>query len=208
MSDSSTPSKANRPQSGLRREGREAAIQFLFQRDFQSAEITQEQDINVPLELPVPDPDFWKLRAGAADPDELNPLPARGPIAPKARAFAESLIKGVCLHQAAIDELITRLAKNYRLSRIAAVDRNILRLAIFEIIHTCEVPPVVAINEAIELAKQFGSEDSGRFVNGLLDKVRAEFPRAARQATRATAAVPAELEAAPLLEPAPLTTPG
>jgi len=56
---------------------------------------------------------------------------------------------------------------------------------VFEIIHTREVPPVVAINEAIELAKEFGSEESGRFVNGLLDKVRAEFPRPARQAARA-----------------------
>jgi N utilization substance protein B len=183
MSDSPTSTKQSRPQAGLRREGREAAVQFLFQRDFHAtedyAEAPEEQLLDVAT------PDFWKLRASAADPDELNPMPVRGPIPPKARAFAESLIQGVCLHQKSIDELITRLAKNYRLSRIAAVDRNILRLAVFEIIHTREVPPVVAINEAIELAKEFGSEESGRFVNGLLDKVRAEFPRPARQAARA-----------------------
>ncbi|MEI6871918.1 MAG: transcription antitermination factor NusB, partial [Verrucomicrobiota bacterium] len=112
------------------------------------------------------------------------------------------------LHQDAIDELITRLAKNYRLSRIAAVDRNILRLAVFEIVHTREVPPVVAINEAIELAKQFGSEDSGRFVNGLLDKVRAEFPRPAREAARAAAPTPQDPSALrSVLEPAAAPTP-
>ncbi len=203
MSDSTNPSKADRPQSGLRREGREAAIQFLFQRDFHPADAPATTAILPTTEQTGPDPDFWKLRAGAADPDELNPLPARGPIAPKARAFAESLIQGVCLHQDAIDELITRLAKNYRLSRIAAVDRNILRLAVFEIVHTREVPPVVAINEAIELAKQFGSEDSGRFVNGLLDKVRAEFPRPAREAARAAAPTPQDPTALrSVLEPA------
>ncbi|NBV33007.1 MAG: transcription antitermination protein NusB [Proteobacteria bacterium] len=168
MSDSPSQPKAIQPNSGLRREGREAAIQFLFQRDFQTVESTHDKAANLPVELPVPEPDFWKLRNGAADPDELNPLPARGPIAPKARA---------------------------------------LRLAVFEIIHASEVPPVVAINEAIELAKQFGSEDSGRFVNGLLDKVRAEFPRAARQAARAVVEVP-EADAAPsALEPDPLPTP-
>ncbi len=64
------------------------------------------------------------------------------------------------------------------------MDRNILRLAVYEILHNKEVPPVVAINEAIELAKEYGSEESGRFVNGLLDRIRAESPRSPRQALR------------------------
>lgn len=170
MSDSSSLQKRDRPQSGLRREGREAAIQFLFQLDFQKDEAS------------VPDANFWKLRNGAEDPDELNPIPNRTPIAPKARAFAESLVQGVCAHRSEIDELITRFARNYQLSRIAAVDRNILRLGVYEFLHNSEVPPVVAINEAIELAKQYGSEDSGRFVNGLLDRIRAEVPRPPRRA--------------------------
>ncbi len=165
----STPKRA-RPQAGLRREGREAAIQFLFQLDFQTPDGT------------LPDADFWKLRNGTEDPDDLNPMPARSPIAPKARAFAESLVLGVCTHREQVDELIVRFARNYQLSRLAAVDRNILRLAVYELLYNTEVPPVVAINEAIELAKQFGSEESGRFVNGLLDRVRAEVPRPARQA--------------------------
>ncbi len=177
MSDSRSIPKRDRPQAGLRREGREAAIQFLFQLDFQKPEST------------APDADFWKLRTGAEDPDELNPIPARSPIPPKARTFAESLIVGVCTNRVQIDELITRFARNYQLSRLAAVDRNILRLAVYEILYNTEVPPVVAINEAIELAKEFGSEDSGRFVNGLLDRIRAEVPRASRQ----TVLVPAQI---------------
>jgi len=107
----------------------------------------------------------------------------RAPIAPKARAFAESLIRGVSSHRDELDELITKFSRNYRLSRLAAVDRNILRLAVYEILHNKEVPPVVAINEAIELAKQYGSEDSGRFVNGLLDRIRAESQRGPREAS-------------------------
>ena len=170
MSDAISTQKRDRPQAGLRREGREAAIQFLFQLDFNANDGA------------APDADFWKLRSGAEDPDALNPVPARSPIAPKARAFAEALIQGVCAHRVEIDEMITRFAKNYQLSRLAAVDRNILRLGVYEFLHNAEVPPVVAINEAIELAKQFGSEDSGRFVNGLLDRIRADVPRASKKA--------------------------
>jgi N utilization substance protein B len=124
------------------------------------------------------------LRAGAEDPEELSPVPSRAPIAPKARAFAETLVQGVWAHREELDALITKFSRNYRLSRLAAVDRNILRLAVYEILHNKEVPPVVAINEAIELAKEYGSEESGRFVNGLLDRIRSESPRAPRQAVR------------------------
>lgn len=170
-----------RPQAGLRREGREAAIQYLFQLDLHE----QRADEAAPDGVSLPDGDFWKLRAGGDDPDELNPVPARAPLAPKARAFAEALVQGVCLHRREVDEIISRLARNYKLSRIAAVDRNILRLAVYEILHNTEVPPVVAINEAIELAKQYGSEESGRFVNGVLDRVRAEVGRPARKAAKA-----------------------
>ena len=174
---------ALRPQAGLRREGREAAIQFLFHLDFQPP-TSAESPSGQPVSSPVPDADFWKLRTGAEDPDELSPIPARAPIAPKARAFAESLVQGVWTHRAELDELISKFSRNYKLSRLAAVDRNILRLAVYEILHNKEVPPVVAINEAIELAKEYGSEESGRFVNGLLDRIRAESPRAPRQALR------------------------
>ncbi len=174
---------ALRPQAGLRREGREAAIQFLFHLDFQPP-AHADTPTDVTTAGPVPDADFWKLRTGAEDPDELSPIPSRAPIAPKARAFAENLVQGVWTHREELDELITRFSRNYRLSRLAAVDRNILRLAVYEILYNKEVPPVVAINEAIELAKEYGSEESGRFVNGLLDRIRAESPRSPRQALR------------------------
>ena len=174
---------ALRPQAGLRREGREAAIQCLFHLEFQPPS-PADASPDAPAPGPVPDADFWKLRTGAEDPDELTPTPSRAPIAPKARAFAESLVQGVWAHREELDELITRFSRNYRLSRLAAVDRNILRLAVYEILYNKEVPPVVAINEAIELAKEYSSEESGRFVNGLLDRIRAESPRSPRQALR------------------------
>lgn len=114
------------------------------------------------------------------DPDEPALTPARPPIAPKARAFAETLVRGVLENLEQLDALISKFSRNYLLCRLAAVDRNILRLAVYEILYNKEAPPVVAINEAIELAKEFGSEESGRFVNGILDRIRAETPRPPR----------------------------
>ena len=85
-------------------------------------------------------------------------------------------------HLKGIDERIGKFTANYDLHRIATVDRNILRVGIYEMLHCVDVPPVVAINEAIEIAKRFGGEESGRFINGILDRVRAELPRPARVA--------------------------
>ena len=93
-----------------------------------------------------------------------------------------AIAEGVLAHQADIDERIRQTASNYDLHRIAAVDRNILRMAIFEMLFCPEVPPVVSINEAIEIAKRFGSDESGRFVNGILDRIRGGLPRPARAA--------------------------
>ena len=73
-------------------------------------------------------------------------------------------------------------AQNYELSRISVVDRNVLRIAIYEMFHCPETPPVVAINEAIEIAKKYSTEESGRFVNGVLDQIRATLNRPARTA--------------------------
>lgn len=138
---------------GKRREGREAAVQFLFQ-----------DDLNKSDDLPCALEDFWKLR--------------ESPV--KTRQFAAELIHGVLQNHDAIDERIKRVTANYELHRIAPVDRNILRVAIYEMLYTSEVPPVVCINEAIEIAKRFGSEDSGRFVNGILDKLKEETTRPLR----------------------------
>jgi N utilization substance protein B len=82
---------------------------------------------------------------------------------------ARALVEGTLAHREAIDELIRGQADNWRLERMPAVDRNILRLAVFELLHQDDVPKLVVLDEAIELAKMYGSEQSSRFVNGLLD---------------------------------------
>jgi len=141
-----------------RREGREAAVQYLYQLDIHGDRAT---DLLV---------EFWKLRDSAE----------------KVRGFAEQLIAGVNAHLPEVDERIKKYALNFEIGRLAAVDRNVLRLAIYEMLHCMETPPVVAINEAIEIAKKFGGEDSGRFVNGILDKVKTELTRPLREASGAS----------------------
>lgn len=83
--------------------------------------------------------------------------------------YARKLVEGTLDHREEIDRMIRDQADNWRLERMPPVDRNILRLAIFEMLHERDVPKLVVVDEAIELAKRFGSEQSGRFVNGLLD---------------------------------------
>jgi N utilization substance protein B len=85
--------------------------------------------------------------------------------------YAKSLVTGTLEHLEEIDALIRQQAENWRLERMPAVDRNILRLAIYEFLYEVDVPKLVILDEAIELAKAFGSEQSGRFVNGVLDGV-------------------------------------
>lgn len=136
-----------------RRESREAAVQYLYQLDI-------HKDTQTDLKK-----DFWILREGSE----------------KIRGFAEELIAGVLLHYKELDERIARFAQNFTLDRLNTVDRNILRLAIYEMFYNLSVPPIVAINEAIEIAKRLGGEDSGRFVNGLLDKIKTEVTRPLRE---------------------------
>lgn len=88
------------------------------------------------------------------------------------QVFAEQLVRGVLQQRAALDSLINKLAERWRIDRMAVVDRNVLRIAAWELLHHAETPPVVAIDEAIEVAKRFGSADSGKFVNGILDGIR------------------------------------
>jgi N utilization substance protein B len=83
--------------------------------------------------------------------------------------FAQELVKGTLDNRQRIDDMITAQADNWRLERMPAVDRNVLRLAIYEMLYETDTPKLVVVDEAIELAKKFGSEQSGRFVNGLLD---------------------------------------
>jgi len=138
---------------GRRRDARQAVLQYHFWRDMQRGGPERMED-------------FWEF------------LPTK----PKVREFAQPLIDGMNGHLPEIDECIRRSTENYDLRRISAVDRNVLRLAIYEMLFREDIPPVVSINEAIELAKKFGGPDSGRFVNGILDRVRKELPRPAREA--------------------------
>lgn len=86
--------------------------------------------------------------------------------------FCLGLYDGVIAHRPDIDRRLSETADNWRLVRMAAVDRNVLRLGAYELLHTAETPPNVALNEAIELARRFGSADSPAFVNGVLDRLR------------------------------------
>ena len=138
---------------GKRRRAREAAIQYHFWRDLQHGEGPERID------------DFWEFC----------------PATPRVREFAQPLIDGMIEHVPEIDERIRRYCENYEVRRISAVDRNVLRLAIYEMLYRDDIPPVVSINEAIELAKMFGGAESGRFVNGILDRVRKDLTRPARE---------------------------
>ncbi len=139
---------------GKRREGREVALQLLFHWDLN----VQQSLGGAELEL------FWEFR----------------PSVQGVRTFATNLLNGVIARQATIDEKITKYTANYELRRISAVDRNILRMAIYEMLYAEDVPPIVAINEAIDIAKKFGTEESGKFVNGVLDRVKLDLNRPLR----------------------------
>jgi N utilization substance protein B len=138
---------------GKRRRAREAAIQYHFWRDLQHGEAPKRIE------------DFWEF------------CPATEGV----REFAQPLIEGMVAHLDEIDERIRKYCENYNLNRISTVDRNVLRLAIYEMLYRDDIPPVVSINEAIELAKTFGGAESGKFVNGILDRVRKDLDRPARE---------------------------
>jgi N utilization substance protein B len=88
------------------------------------------------------------------------------------RVFATELVTGVQEHQAEIDGLIEQFSEHWRLERMSAVDRNIIRLGVLELLYREDIPAKVSINEAVDLGKRFGSEDSGAFINGILDRIR------------------------------------
>ena len=131
-----------------RRKAREVALQFLYQLDLQG-----DDD-------PAPHAaDFW----------------AQHPLDADAKEFADDLVRGAMATHANIDDVITRFTEHWDLDRMAVVDRNILRLAVYELGWRMETPPKVVINEAIEIAKKFGTRESSRFINGVLDRVHREL---------------------------------
>ena len=162
---------------GNRREARERAIQFLFQND-----------LNPPEQLDEALEQFWQSqRAAAIQAEESGatwgqPVELPPPSTEEAsmRLFADPLIRGTIEHRGEVDAAIERHVRNWSLGRMAAVDRNVLRLAVYEMLFREDIPPVVSINEAVDIAKKFSTHDSGKFVNGILDKVKGELMRPAR----------------------------
>ncbi|MFL6537149.1 MAG: transcription antitermination factor NusB [Chthoniobacterales bacterium] len=137
---------------GKRRSARQAAVQFHFWRDAHRGNAPERME------------EFWEFC----------------PSTPRIREFAQPLIDGMIAHLPEIDGKIERYTENYDIRRLSPVDRNVLRLAIYEMLYRDDIPPVVSINEAIELAKTFGGSDSGRFVNGILDRVKDDLSRPLR----------------------------
>ncbi|HET6513696.1 MAG TPA: transcription antitermination factor NusB [Thermodesulfovibrionales bacterium] len=127
-----------------RRRGREYALQFLFQFDF-TGKRPDKKDLD----------EFWAARNGDVE----------------VRAFSEDIIYGTLDNLSAIDATIQKAAENWVLQRMAAVDRNILRCATYELIFRKDIPSTVTINEAIEIAKKFSSTEASSFINGILDKI-------------------------------------
>ena len=128
---------------GIRRRGREFALQVLYQID------VTRKDVGEALDL------FWENFSS----DE------------EARSFCERLVRGVIEHSDEINGLIERYAQHWKMSRMTRIDRNILRVAVYELAHCPDIPPKVTINEAVDIGKRFGSEDSGAFINGILDQM-------------------------------------
>jgi N utilization substance protein B len=131
---------------GVRREGRELALQLLYALELNPIEV--QEMLRLSRE---------NSRASAEE----------------ARVFAEELVAGVVANRDAIDKIIVEKSKNWAITRMARVDLNIIRVAVFELVFLSDIPKNVTMNEAIEVAKKFGTEDSPAFINGMLDEIAA-----------------------------------
>ena len=132
---------------GNRHKAREFTLQILFQLDFIDTSVEKVQRL------------FWQ---------DIN-------TPPEVHAFSDRLVRGVREHRERIDRLLAQYSENWTLERMTGVDRNILRMAVYEILFCDEIPKNVTINEAVEIGKRFGSEDSGAFINGIIDKIAKDF---------------------------------
>jgi len=128
--------------SGHRHKGRECALQIMYQVD-----------------------------AGTDPEQAMIDFFAHFALSQEGIDFANELVRGTVLHQLELDQKITQQSEKWRLERMAVVDRNVLRLATYELTHTPELPPKVVLDEWIEVAKRYGTEHSGAFVNGILDSM-------------------------------------
>jgi len=139
-----------------RRKAREYALQFLYGIDLVALEPEAQKKYDLSRGLD----EFWK---GA---DESNP---------NVKTFAEDLIKGVIKHLDDINPLIQKTVDKWKLLRMAAIDRNIIRVAVYEILFRDDIPDAVTINEALEIAKRFSTAESAAFINGILDRISKDF---------------------------------
>jgi len=138
---------------GARRKARELVLQVLFQVDVGGLSLDEALE------------NFWRVEK----------------VPGEVRDFALRISKGVVENLKVIDESIRKYTKNWELERINNIDRNILRAAVYEILFCSDIPYKVSINEAIEIAKKYGTQDSGKFVNGVLDRIAKEKGRDERQ---------------------------
>jgi len=144
----------------LRRQGRGLAVQVLYQWDI-------HRDTSSWLE------DFW----------------TQNEVHPEAKAFAERLIHGVIAHADELDTILGRYAERWTVHRMAITDRTVLRVAVYELLYMPDVPARVTLNEAIDIVKLYGDEQSGAFVNGILDRILREEPRLQAKAREAIPSV-------------------
>lgn len=135
---------------GIRRRAREHSLQFLYQLDLLKSH-SEQIDIAKQIEL------YW------ADKDKM---PDKQVV-----DFSNKINLGTYENLQSLDKIISNNSKNWKFSRISMIDRNILRIAVYELLFSKDVPAKVVINEAIEIAKKFGTEDSSSFINGILDKI-------------------------------------
>ena len=143
---------------GQRRKSREIVLQMLYQMEMTG------QPPHVVIDL------YYELASG--DDDNKNPNFAKA-----VRPFAEQLLYGVHAHRDELDGMIVAASEHWRLERMSIIDRNVLRIALYEMLYRAEIPPKVSVNEAIDLGKTFGSPDSGAFINGILDHLLPEVSR-------------------------------
>jgi transcription antitermination protein NusB len=139
-----------------RRKAREYALQFLYGIDLVALEPEEQKKYDLFRGLD----EFWK---GTDEND------------PDVKKFAEDLIKGVIKHLDDINPLIQKAVDKWKLLRMAAIDRNIIRVAVYEILFRDDIPDAVSINEALEIAKRFSTAESAAFINGILDRISKDF---------------------------------
>lgn len=137
-----------------RRQAREWAVQFLFQTEFN------------PNDLDMALADFW-------NDEEKKPVE-------RDQTYVNEVVRGVLEKQRELDRTISKYAQNWDVDRLGILDRIVMRVATYEMLFRSDIPPVVSINEAVEIAKAYISKESGRFVNGVLDRIQKELDRPSR----------------------------